>query len=157
MKKQKHASPGRNYRTELTITTLLLCGIALMTTDQPIHVLIQKSVKLVQDSYLTCKQLGYAIFVEPFVHLQVSDVLGLIFIATAMGLTIMHIRKSMISTAYASHSCPLCNSKLHRIHRSKWQLWLSRALYLSSGYYHCSACDHSSLRFYQKTPHLHRG
>lgn len=157
MKKNSHVSVWGSYRTELTITTLLLGGVALMVTDQPIHLLVHKFIQLLRDSYTTLKGVAVSIFIEPFVHLEVSDIIGVMLITIALGKTLVHIRRKMITNSYEARTCPICHSKLHRIHRNKWQLWLSRAFYLSSGYYHCSACDHSSLRFFQKTPHLHQG
>ncbi|NQT63506.1 MAG: hypothetical protein HQ556_11150 [Candidatus Marinimicrobia bacterium] len=157
MNTKKISREQSKYRSELTITSLLLGGVALLYTDIPFHIMVQTFIQGVGDATAAVKQFFVSIFIEPFVQMEFSDFLGILMIVISLGLMIVQIRKRMISSSYESHSCPLCDSKLHRIHRNRWQLWLSKTLYLSSGYYHCDTCDHSSLRFYQKTPHLHRG
>ncbi|MBC8375854.1 MAG: hypothetical protein H8E26_07390 [FCB group bacterium] len=157
MNTKKITREQHNYRSELTITALLLSGVGLLYTDIPFHIMVQTFIQRLGDATVSVKQFLVSIFIEPFVQLEFSDIVGILMIVISLGLMIVQIRKRMISSSYESHSCPLCDSKLHRVHRSRWQLWLSKALYLSSGYFHCDTCDHSSLRFYQKTPHLHRG
>ena len=157
MKDLRNSKEHHNYRNELTITGLLLGGMALLYTDIPFHIMIQTFIQHIGSATAAVKQFFVSIFIEPFVQMEFSDFVGILMITISFGLMIVQIRKKMISTSYESHTCPLCDSKLHRIHRNRWQLWLCKALYLSSGYFHCETCDHSSLRFYQKTPHLRQG
>ncbi len=157
MKGMKRTAGQSNFRNELIITGLLLGGISLLYTDIPFHIMIQSIIHRLGEATVAAKEFLVSILIEPFVQLEFSDLVGILMISIAIGLIILQIRKKMITSSYESHTCPFCETKLHRIHRSKWQLWLSKALYLSSGYFHCETCSHSSLRFYQKAPHLHEG
>ena len=145
------------YHTELIVSGLLMVGVILLISDVPFHIIIQNSIQLISDTIVGIKSFFISIFVSPLRDMEFSDLAGMILIAISFGLMIGQLRKRMISTSFESHSCPECNETLHRIHRSKGQLMISKILYLSSGYYRCETCDHSSLRFYPKTPHLHHG
>ena len=157
MNKKNNPRGQQHYHTELTITGLLLSGVALLFTDIPFNIIVQKPIHLIGDAVVAVKQTFISMLFDPLVQMEFSDLIGILLITISLGLMIVQIRNRIISTSYESHTCPLCHTKLHRIHRNRWQLWVSKALYLSSGFYHCETCDHSTLRFYQKTPHLHRG
>ena len=147
----------QHYHTELTIMGLLLSGVVLLFTDIPFHIIVQGLIQFIGDALIALKQNFVSTLIEPLVQMEFSDLVGILLITTSLGLTISQLRNRIISTSYESHTCPSCNTKLHRIHRNRWQLWVSKALYLSSGCYHCETCDQSTLHFYQKTPHLHGG
>lgn len=157
MNNKKNPQGQQRYHTELTITGLLLSGVALLFTDTPFHIVVQKLIQLISNAWVAVRQLIFSTFFEPLVQMEFSDLVGILLITISLALMITKIRNGIISTSYESNTCPSCDSKLHRIHRSKWQLLLSKSLYLSSGYYRCETCDHSKLRFYQKTQHLHQG
>jgi len=153
----KNQSKSNDHRNELVVTGLTIWGVALLVTDLPFHVIIQMLIQFLGDTFDMLIQACISIFVTPFIQGEFSDIIGMILIALSIALTIGQLRRRMISHSNESNTCPGCNHKLHRIHRKSWQLLLSKTLYLSSGYFHCATCDHSSLRFYQKIPHLNRG
>jgi len=154
---QHKQSKPYHYRIDLAITGFMISGVALLATDIPFHVIILKLIQFIDNSIDVLKQSILSIFITPLVQMEFSDLIGLLLIASSFGLLLRQIRQRIISNSFDSHTCPVCHNHLHRIHRNRWQLILSKALYLSSGYYHCETCNHSSLYFYEKSPHLNRG
>lgn len=154
---QHKQSKPYSYKIELVIAGLMMSGVALLTTDVPFHVMILKLIQFIGSSIEVIKQSCISIFIRPLVQMEFSDLIGLMLITSSFGLLLRQIRQRIISRSFESHNCPVCHNRLHRIHRHRWQLILSKALYLSSGYYQCESCQHSSLYFYEKSPHLNRG
>ncbi|MBC8377523.1 MAG: hypothetical protein H8E26_15910 [FCB group bacterium] len=157
MNNTKHSRGQHSYGSEFVITSLLLGGIALIVSDIPFHIMIQNFIQILGNTIVAVKQFFMANIIQPYVQMELSDLVGALLITVSSGLLVVQIRKRIICTAYESSVCPVCDSKLHRIHRSRWQLGLSKVLFLSSGFYRCEKCQHSSLHFYPKTTHFDQG
>ena len=144
------------YRTEIVISALLALGVFLIRTEIPLQVIILNSIHYAGQVFNDARHFLTVGFVDPLKQMQVSDIFGLVLIMYSSGLFIGQVRKRMISSSFEPNECPACNHKLRRIHRSRWQRFLSKSLYLSSGYFQCETCGHTSLHFFNKSTHLKR-
>ncbi len=146
-----------NYKFEFTIIALMLSGFSLLTTDLPLHIIVRNFIYFFVSSIDKMEQFFISTFITPLHHMEFSDLVGMLLIIISFILIIRQIRQRLFTIASEAHTCPACHTRLHRIHRYRWQHLLSKVLYLSSGFYHCDTCDYSSLYFYRKSPHLNQG
>jgi len=76
-----------------------------------------------------------------------SIILGIIIIIAVAYFLIKRLRYHLIRLAHQNQVCPVCQSRIHKRHRKKYQRFLSYIVPIRR--YYCSNCSWDGLRVYK--------
>ena len=91
----------------------------------------------------------FSSFAEKLSTFEPGDLFGWVFLLIAWGVVLWRARwRFTNSDRYCSRQCPKCESEILRAHRTRWDMVVSRILFLRFHRYSCSKneCGWSGLR-----------
>ncbi|MFQ6615130.1 MAG: hypothetical protein ACE5D1_09840 [Fidelibacterota bacterium] len=150
-KRPQHHHRHRNsfwqeFRFEITVTTLLVTGVALLVERFEIRRTvwgwIQTGIKATHHFFSNFLQN----FFDFILSLRLSNTVGVLLIFTAFMMIFNRFRRKMIVRYSTLYSCPQCGSDLNRIHRTFYQKFLGIALWTNIKHYKCKKCDYTGMK-----------
>ncbi len=153
MKHNYYHSKHAKFGVELLITLLMVSGVLLLYTELEIQKIILSFTEFVRYGVSSIESIISALIIDPIANLEFSDGVGVLMLAISFVLFVRQFRARLVSAYFDSKACPECGHKLHRIHRTRFQQTLSSFLMLDSAFFICGDCDHSCVRFFNRSPH----
>jgi len=139
----------KEYWIEIGALIILSLGIFLLVERMEIRSTIWQTILNAKTLFQSEAELfvkGMIVFVGNF---TLSDTIGTLFVILAVIFVLWRIRYRFLhSDFWLATTCPKCGSELHRVHRSKFDHFLSRTVLPKSHRYECSnpECNWSGLR-----------
>ncbi len=139
----------REFSFEIGILFLVFTGVFLLYEKVSLRSILRDAVIRVYEggkNGLTALSEGIPQF---FMKLSLSDWIGLFLLIAAITLAFWSARRRFLrSDLYRSSTCPDCGAKLHRIHRSSFDRFLGKLLFLPLHRYRCEnrECGWAGLR-----------
>ncbi len=144
--KSPQKSYFKEYNFEITVIVLFGLGIFLLVEDLEIKHYIAvfiRSILFTIGDLMGFLRDGVIFTVK---QLETSDIVGIIFILSAMYLIADRWRERMISRYAGFSECPSCGGKLHRIHKNLSQKTLGIFFFLKVKNYKCNSCAFNSIK-----------
>ncbi len=136
----------QEFRFEITVTLLLVTGVALLVEQFEIRRTVWGWIQLgIRYMHRFFSNLGENFF-DFLLSLKLSNTIGVILIMTAFFMIYNRFRRKMIVRYSTLYSCPQCGSDLHRIHRTPYQKFLGVALWANIKHYKCKKCNYKGLK-----------
>ena len=130
----------KRYHEEFKILICFILGFLLLKYDWNLKSSILMFFHEVFNKFLKFVVLSLINMSEYLLMLNFSDIVGLFFIFIASILSFMRIRNNLISRHHLSRECPICYSKLKRIHSSIYQNLIKVVFRLKTKNYLCPKC-----------------
>lgn len=129
------------YWFELTVVGLIASGIFLLVERMEIKLTIYHAlVWLARRVAHAARPLGSATW-RLLTRVEVSDLVGIALIATALGLIAWRLRRRALERHPALSECPACHAALQRIRSRLSHRLLGRLLWVRIKHYACSECS----------------
>lgn len=146
----------RENRVELIALLVILFGIFLLIEPFEIRESLWKGLRWLSDTLTWLADVGARQVVGYFKSFTISDLLGWILLISASIFFAWRIRVRFLhSETWRARACPKCGSRLHRVHRSRFDILLGRSLLPHSRRYQCenADCGWSGLRYHDYKKH----
>ncbi|NOZ74061.1 MAG: hypothetical protein GXO90_01595 [FCB group bacterium] len=136
----------QEFRFEITVTLLLITGVALLVEQFEIRRTvwhwIQTGIKTTHHFFSNFLQN----FFDFILSLKLSNTIGMLLILTAFFMIFNRFRRKMIVRYSTLYSCPQCGADLNRIHRTPYQKFLGIVFWTSIKHYKCKKCDYTGMK-----------
>jgi len=153
MAKHKHHHHSRHrtsfwseFRFEITVTLLLLTGIALLVEKFEIRRTvwhwIQEAIKFLSGHFSNLAQRS----IDFIMSFKLSNSIGILLILIAFFMIFNRFRKKMIVRYSLLDTCPNCDSDLRRIHRTWQHKLIGYFMWADVKNYECKKCDYRGIK-----------
>ncbi len=152
VKKRKAISKKRSnsfiqeYNFEITVILLFSLGIFLLVEDLEIKHYIATFIRNILFGFISIIEFIRDKIIFTVKRIELSDIVGISFILLAFYLITNRWRERMIGRYSLSLNCPHCEHKLHRVHKTIYQKFLSFSFYLKVKNYKCNKCSYKGIK-----------
>ena len=138
--KRTQLSKLKEYNFEINVIILLGMGIFLLVEDFEIKQFIAVRIRFILITFAQIIGIARDAIINNIKLLEGSDLVGIIFIISAIYLIINRWREKIINQFSILRECPKCGEKLHRIHKNNFQRFFGLLFFLNIKNYKCNSC-----------------
>jgi hypothetical protein len=139
----------KEYRVELIALLVAVMGVFLLFEPFQIKVRLLDGISGQYDRLVAWLAFQGEAIVQFLTQLTVTDLLISMLVLGAIGFAGWRVRwRLKYSPSFSSRTCPRCGSRLTHIHRTRFDRFLGKVLFLRIHRYRCTnrACGWSGLR-----------
>ena len=136
----------KRYHEEFKILLCLILGFLFLKYDWNLKLSVTMFLFDVFNGLLKFIIISLKNITKYLSILTFSDVMGIFLICIAIALSFMRIRNNLVSRHHLSRECPVCYSKLKRIHSSTYQNIIKVVFRLKTKNYLCPKCFYSDYK-----------
>ena len=138
--KRTQLSKFKEYKFEINVIILLGVGIFLLVEDFEIKHFIAVRIRFILIFIADIIGIARDAIINNIKLLEMSDLVGIIFITFAIFLIVNRWREKIINQFSVLIECPKCGEKLHRIHKNNFQRFFGLLFFLNIKNYKCNSC-----------------